>query len=145
MRTLWKLSVTNESQDALVCDEEDLKSSVGALIHEFELKEIEIGDLQIENEILVHANQDLKEENLEVKIQLFGLQTASVYMYTLNSFINMEAANRFGARSRQNDDRKVLFYKSLPSYEVFDGLCQLLEPLVSKSSVLAAVYRPMSY
>lgn len=125
-------SVSDESQDG-ICDEEVMKSSVGALVHELERKEIEIGDLQIENEILVQENQDLKEENLELKNQLFGLQTASVY--AMNSFVtsaNMEAANRFGARSLQNDDRKVLFYTGLPSYEVFDGLYHLLEPLVSK-------------
>ena len=124
---------SNESQDG-ICDEEVLKSSVGALIHELEHKEIEIGDLQIENEILVQENQDLKEENLALKNQLLGLPTAS--LYTMNSFItstNTEAAYRFGAHSLQNDDRKVLFYTGLPSCEVFDGLYHLLEPLVSKN------------
>ena len=68
-----------------------------------------------------------------LKSQLFGLQTAS--LYTVNSFItrtHVEAENCSGAHSLQNDDRKVLFYTGLPSYEVFDGLYHLLEPLVSK-------------
>ena len=41
-------------------DESSLKNAIGVLVHELELKEIEIGELQIENEKLLQQNMDFK-------------------------------------------------------------------------------------
>ena len=134
------LEGTSNENNEEICDEE-LRSSVRVLTHELELKEIEIGGLQIENKTLLQENNDLKEDNLELKNQLYGLQTASFITHT-----HMTAANLFGTHSLQNDDRKVLYYTGLPPVmQSLMGFIIFWNHFYQKIPVKAAVHWPMSY
>ena len=108
-------------------------SIVGELMDQLQMKEIEIGEIQMENEELLQVNMKLSEENLQLKSQILRFDVCCTnYMY-LNKHMQMEKAkNRFGAHSLKNDDRKTCFYTGLPSYKLFEGLFQLLQPLLSK-------------
>ena len=103
-------------------------------MHQLELKEIEVGELQIENEELFQANRELYEENCQLRRQIIGVNEA--FSYSASSSCNemrMEKDMiRFGAHSLKNDDKKTCFYTGLPSYVVFEGLFELLQPLLSK-------------
>ena len=119
------------------CDEFDKQvqdAVVGELMHHLEMKEIEVGELQIENEKLFQANRELYEENCQLKKQIIGVNVA--FSFTTSSLCNemrMEKSKiRFGAHSLKNDNKKTCFYTGLPSYEVFEGLFELLQPLLSK-------------
>ena len=110
-------------------DDETDQSSDEGLIHQLELKEVEIGELQIDNKILVQDNERLGEENLLLKSQLSELMC--VHNIT-SSALKSQKSNEFSARVLKGDDKKVCFYTGLPSYDVFKGLYQLLEPLLLK-------------
>ena len=98
------------------------------------MKEIEVDELQIGNEKILQANMEVYEENCQLKRQIIGVN--EVFSYTTSTFFNemrMEKGKiRFGAHSLKNDDKQNCFYTGLPSYEVFEGLFELLQPLLSK-------------
>ena len=93
------------------------------------MKEVEVGELQIENEKLLQANMELYEENCQLKTQIIGVSEAFSYTTsTLFYEIQMEKGKiRFGAHSLKNDDKQTCFYTGLLSYEVFEGQFELLQ------------------
>ena len=122
--------------DETRCDElgePSLQDTIRVLAHELELKEIEIGELQIENERLTQQNMLLTEENFELRND-FRLNAAhSCATTSLAGQQQMvESTSAFGTHSLENNDKKVLFYTGLPSYKVYERLFNLLQPLLSK-------------
>lgn len=107
----------------------DQQSCVAMLVDELECKEVEIGELQLENEALVQQVMKLGEENHALK-QLVQSQQ-SLCMSLADSTCSPAV---FGLDLIKDDDSKILFYTGLPSYKVFNGLYRLLEPVVSKNS-----------
>ena len=101
---------------------------------ELVLKEMEIGELQLENEVLEHKVSKLEEENQSLLIQLVQSQSI-VHSQPVLSFIQRQAVtDKFGIHMLKENDSKILFYTGLPSYKIFHGLYSLLEPLVSQKS-----------
>ena len=117
--------------------------TVGELTNQLEFKEVEIGELQIENELLLQENENLKEENRQMKNRISQLthlhgissQSALTAHQQLRGLVLRETQlppTEFNAQSLMDDDDKVCFYTGLPSYKVFKGLYLLLEPLLKK-------------
>ena len=104
------------------------------------LKEMEIGKLQLENEVLEHKVSKLEEENqsLHVLMQLVQSQSIVHNQHVLSFTQKQAATEKFGIHMLKDNDSKILFYKLVCqlSYEIFHGLYSLLEPLVS-SRVIA--------
>ena len=62
-----------------ICDEFDQQVQddvVGVLMNQLEMKEIKVGELQIENEKLLQANMELSEENCQLKGQIIRVNKA---------------------------------------------------------------------
>ena len=114
--------MTDYSREMLAGDEVDMADYVASLIHQLEQKEIEIGVLQMENEKLRIENEKLEQQNMELRGQIF----------LTNASQPLVCAHRDSASGLENDDKKVCFYTGLPTYKVFNGLCSLLQPLITK-------------
>ena len=113
---------------------------------ELEEKEIEIGELQIQNEQLCIDIAGLEDHNLSLKQEMSSLDDELLlvlmklrlavpnddlgYRFNVNKQPYQEPG--FTAASLKGDDKKVTFYTGLPSYAAFQGLFKLLEPLLSK-------------
>ena len=129
-------SVLQEMEDDIqVLDSQEER--VGLLhedIHqELVVKEIEIGELQLDNEVLEHNFIKLEEENqnLHVLMQLVQSQSIVHSQHVLSFTQRQAVSDKFGIYMLKDNDSKILFYTGLPSYKTFHGLYGLLEPLVS--------------
>ena len=130
-------SVLQEMEDdiqALDSQEERVGMLHEDIHQELVVKKMEIGELQLENEVLEHKVSKLEEENQSLLVQLVQSQSI-VHSQHVLSFTQRQAVTEKGIHTKDNDS-KILFYTGLPSYEIFHGLYSLLEPLVS-SRVIA--------
>ncbi len=101
----------------------------------WEQKEIEIGELQIENEQLCIDFAELEDQNFSLKQEMSSLnamlsETWQPSLHAVNTQLDQEPG--FTAASLKGDDKKVTFYTGLPSYTAFQGVFNLFEPLLSK-------------
>ena len=102
-------------------------------------REVEIGCLQIENEVLNEENIHLKEENIKLKEENMKLKKVVVgnMVITANSLQKCRQGilltKKYGTHLDE-DDSKVYFYTGLPTYKVYHGLLKLLESLMNKDS-----------
>lgn len=131
------LSSSETSNDTSVVDDE-----VGALIHQLEMNEVEIGELQIECQQLLFCNHTLEQENLELRSQLsqslpvIMMQPVPVFIPNQkvqpdpHQLVTETKFNRFSATLLKDNNNLVCFYTGLPTYDLFIGLCDLLRPLV---------------
>ncbi len=102
---------------------------------QLEQKEIEIGELQIENEQLCIDFAELEDQNFSLKQEMSSLnamlsETWQPSLHAVNTQHDQEPG--FTAASLKGDDKKVTFYTGLPSYTAFQGVFKLFEPLLSK-------------
>ena len=100
-----------------------------SVFYELECKEFEIGTLQIENDLLKEENRKLKDDNMNLKEEVVKLRYNAALTHIMAA-MESHLPNRFGACSLDEDDNKVCFYTGLPTYQVFDGLFRLCEPLM---------------
>ena len=101
---------------------------------QLEQKEIEIGELQIENEQLCIDIAELEDQNFSLKQETSSLNAMLDDTCTWQPSLNTVPYQKpgFTAASLKGDDKMVTFYTGLPSYTAFQGLFQLFEPLLSK-------------
>ena len=83
---------------------------------------MEIGELQLENEVLEHMVSELEEENQSLLVQLVQSQSIVHSQHVLSFTQRQAVTDKFGIYMLKDNDSKILFYTGLPSYEVFHGL-----------------------
>jgi hypothetical protein len=121
----------------------DVDESIGSTCIETDIEsyEYEIGELQLQLDEVLHTNNDLLEENLALKNQVFSLQNriqllqSSQQQQCLQFQHNMSSLQRitsatFGVTMIKGDDKATCFYTGLSRYSTFDGVFNILLPLV---------------
>ena len=99
----------------------DSQEKIVGLLHEdihqeLVLKEMEIGELQLENNVLAHKVSKLKEKNQSLLMQLVQSQPI-VHSQHVLSFTQIQAVtDKFSIHMIKDNDGKILFYTGLPSY-----------------------------
>ena len=89
---------------------------------ELVFKETQIGELQLENEVLEHKVSKLEEENQSLLMQLVQSQSIVHSQHVLSFTQRQAVTDKFGIHMLKDNDSKILFYTGLPSYEIFHRL-----------------------
>ena len=109
--------------------------------YELEMKEIEIGEYQFENEKLLDRVKELSHQNEALQMDILRSSTYSLInvwnqtqevnslLFSVQVLQSKLKKHSFGAGVIANDDQRSCFYTGLPSYKLFEG--KELEPLLT--------------